>query len=334
MALTGSGLAGARNRPPACHTSARRIPMSLLRRQKPPAPVESRPPAPFIVGVGRSGTTLLRMMLDAHPQLAIPPETHFIPELIKASRGWRASPDRALRVIISSRRSGDFDLDFDALLTRFRALDPFRSTGVLRAFYELYAETQGKPRWGEKTPVYVTAMDPIAQALPEAHFVHLIRDGRDVALSRARRALREPAPTERTARTWRDRILEARRQGERVPHYLEIRYEDLILDTEPTLRRVIDFIELPWDHAMLDYYERSSERLREVARDLPTRDGRTRPAEERLAAHALTREPPRSERVYAWREQMSETDREAFEREAGELLAELGYETAGAGKAS
>jgi hypothetical protein len=306
--------------------------MSLLRRNQ-PAPTQRRPPAPFIVGVGRSGTTLLRMMLDAHPQLTIPPETHFVPELIKASRGWRASPERSLEVITTSRRWGDFDLDPEELLGRFRALDRFGPTGVLRAFYGLYAEGKGKPRWGEKTPVYVTSMTAIAQVLPEARFVHLIRDGRDVALSKARRALGEPSPTARSARVWRDRILAARRQARRLPHYLELRYEDLVLEPASRLRRVCEFVQLPWDDAMLSYHERAPERLREVARDLPTRHGGRRPAEERITAHALTQEPPRPERVYAWREEMSDADLQVFEAEAGELLAELGYETAIAGRA-
>lgn len=283
-------------------------------------------PAPFIVGVGRSGTTLLRMMLDSHPHLAIGPETHFVPELIRACRGWRASPERALRTITDSRRWGDFDLDERELGARLRALDPFGPAEALRAFYGLYAERQGKLRWGDKTPVYVTKMRQIAETLPEARFVHLIRDGRDVALSRARRAMRAASTPQNAARKWRDRIREARRQAERVPHYLEVRYEDLVLDTEPTLRRVAEFLELTWDPAMLDYHERASERLREVARDLPPADGKQhRPAEERLAAHALTAEPPSPERIGAWREQMSEPDRAAFEEVAGELLAELGY---------
>ncbi len=56
----------------------------------------ARPPVPFIVGVGRSGTTMLRLMLDAHPDLAIPPETHFVPELIDAIDGG-ATPEQAAR---------------------------------------------------------------------------------------------------------------------------------------------------------------------------------------------------------------------------------------------
>ncbi len=309
--------------------------MSLLPKKRRSRGDVTQPPAPFIVGVGRSGTTLMRMMLDAHPRLAIPPETHFVPDLIGQCQGWRASPDRALRVITESRRWGDFDLDSEELARRFRALDPLDPAGVLRAFFGLYAETQGKPRWGDKTPVYVTKMSQISEALPEARFVHLIRDGRDVAVSRARRAMRAASTPEDAARKWRDRIVAARAQGQRLPHYLEVRYEDLVLDTEPTLKKVCEFIDLPWDPCLLSYHERAAERLLEVARDLPATGGKKlRPAEERVAAHALTREPPKPDRVYAWREQMSDGDRAAFEREAGELLAELGYETGvGAGTA-
>jgi hypothetical protein len=301
---------------------------SFPRKQAVPSPTTDRDPVPFIVGVGRSGTTLMRMMLDAHPALAIPPETHFVPDLIRSCRGWRASPDRVLKTITESRRWGDFDLEADDLLERFRALDPLDASGVLRSFYGLYAESQGKRRWGDKTPVYVTRMADIATALPEAHFIHLIRDGRDVAVSRAKRSMRAASAPDVAARKWRDRILVARKQGAALPHYMEVRYEDLVLDTEEVLRRVCDFIQLPWDDSLLRYHERAGERLKEVARDLPAAAGKKlRPAEERMAAHALTMEPPNPDRINAWRSQMSEEDRDAFEREAGELLAELGYET-------
>ncbi len=291
-------------------------------------------PAPFVVGVGRSGTTLMRMMLDAHPELAIPPETHFVPELIGTCRSWRSSPAKALTTITESRRWGDFDLDPEELLERFKNVKPFEPAGVLRAFYGLYAESHGKPRWGDKTPVYVTKMVEISAALPEARFVHLIRDGRDVAVSRAKRAMSAASTPEAAARKWRDRILAARDQGVRVPHYMELRYEDLVLDTEPTLQRVCEFIELDWDPCLLSYYERAGKRLQEVARDLPAAQGkRLRPAEERVAAHALTKEPPQADRVNAWRGQMSGADQASFEREAGALLAELGYETSGAAAA-
>jgi hypothetical protein len=284
-----------------------------------------RPPAPFVVGANRSGTTLLRMMLDAHPELTIPPETHFVPDVIEACEERDVTPERIVEVMASHREWGDFGLATDEVLDRLRGLDPLTAGGALRAFYRLYAERAGKPRWGEKTPGYATNMLQIQDALPEARFVHLIRDGRDVALSAMDRA-KKPLTAAQVAKRWKRRITKARKQRRKLRHYMETRYEDLVLDTEPTLRGIADFLDLPWDPAMLDYHERAEDRLEEMARGLPARGNRPQLEEDhRLKIHALTKEPPQRERVERWREQMSEEDRLAFEEVAGELLAELGY---------
>src|SRR5687767_2827767 len=108
--------------------------LPLLRRRHVPDP------APFVVGVGRSGTTLLRLMLDAHPSLAMPPETGFIPDLIAAAKAPRATPETALAAVTGHRKWGDFPMSEDELLERWRALDRIRPRGAVRAFYELYAE--------------------------------------------------------------------------------------------------------------------------------------------------------------------------------------------------
>ena len=288
------------------------------------------PPAPFVVGVTRSGTTLLRMMLDAHPQLTIPPETHFIPDLIEASREEHASPERLHELVVNNRRWGDFHLDSDELLKRYQEIVPLNAGDAIRAFFDLYAEGQGKPRWGDKTPIYINRMMLIERALPEARFIHLIRDGRDAALSRAKRVLKEPTPMHKVAERWRNRIIRAREQGPRLGHYLELRYEDVVLDTEATLRRICEYVDLPWDDAMLHYHERAAERMREMHRDLPPEPGKPlRPADHRMAAHALTSEPPDPSRLGRWKTEMSPEDRAAFEDAAGDLLAELGYELEG-----
>ncbi|HEX2303158.1 MAG TPA: sulfotransferase, partial [Gaiella sp.] len=141
------------------------------------------PPAPFIVGVARSGTTLLRLMLDAHPEMAIPPETHFIPKVIKACDLADDPHEAVFELLTTHRRWPDYGLDADELRERLDRIAPLSAGDALRAFYGLYAEKQGKPRWGDKSPSYVRRMRRVASALPEAHFVHLVRDGRDVALS-------------------------------------------------------------------------------------------------------------------------------------------------------
>jgi hypothetical protein len=287
-----------------------------------------RPPVPFIVGVGRSGTTMLRLMLDSHPQLTIPPETHFVPDLIDAIEDG-ADPERAVEVMQSVRQWGDLHIEPAEAIERFRALDDFNAGDALRAFYAIYAERQGKPRWGEKTPAYVRNMRKIEKALPEARFIHVIRDGRDVALSRWKRTLGdgEKAPAGQVAEGWQRRIRRAQKQGRRLEHYLELRYEDLVTDTEPNLRRIAEFLELEWDPVMLTFYERAADRMSEMARDLPAVEGKpTRPGDERMQAHAMTQKPPDPSAMYRWKERMSPEDVAAFDAAAGELLSELGYE--------
>jgi hypothetical protein len=131
------------------------------------------------------------------------------------------------------------------------------------------------------------------------------------------------------ARRWRKRIEKARYDADAVgDRYIEIRYEDLVTDTEPTLRRVCELIEIDYDPVMLDYHEHAEERLQEMARDLPAGQGRPhRPGEERLQAHALLKEPPMKDRVENWKQEMSADDVAEFEAIAGDLLRQLKYET-------
>ena len=268
-----------------------------------------RKPVPFVVGMNRSGTTLLRMMLDAHPELTIPPETHFVPALIKATREPGATPEDALAAMKTAREWRDFGFSDEEMLAYLAAGGGVRPGPAVRAFYEAYAEREGKPRWGEKTPTYVQKMKLIQRALPEARFVHVIRDGRDVALSVLDRTVRDLTVAD-VAQRWHKKIAKARDDAPKLAHYIEVRYEDLILDTEPVLRRVCDFIELDFDQAMLDYHERSGDRLREMARALPA-TGRAKElsVERRMATHAMTTKPPSADRVARWRTQMSPGDR-------------------------
>src|SRR5919201_1339435 len=129
----------------------------------------------------------------------------------------------------------------------------------------------------------------------------MIRDGRDVALSTNRRLVElrgsRPVPAERMAKRWRHRILSARRVASIAGRYFEIRYEDLVLDTEPALRRVCEFVELDFDPGMLDYHERAVERLQEMNRERQRGARRLLTGEERMKAHEMTTKPPQAERI-------------------------------------
>jgi hypothetical protein len=225
----------------------------------------------------------------------------------------------------SAREWGDFGFSDEEMLGRLRALPKLKPGAAVRTFYEAYMQQQGKPRWGEKTPTYVQKMKLIQRALPEARFIHVIRDGRDVALSVLDRTVRDLTAADVAGR-WQKKITKAREDAPALEHYTEIRYEDLIMRTEPVLREVAEFCDLPWDDAMLSYYERSGERLKEMARALPG-DGRAKElsVERRMKTHEMTTKPPSADRVARWRTQMSHQQRLEFEEIAGDLLAQLGY---------
>ena len=287
-----------------------------------------KPPAPFVIGMTRSGTTLLRLMLDSHPELAIPPETHFIPDIIKLYHEELPSPDAIAEVLVGSRRWDDFQIPADKMRKELDKLRPMVKPEVpIRTFYRLYAKRQGKPRWGDKTPGYATKMRRIKKVLPEARFIHMIRDGRDVALSLKEREA--DLTTEQVARRWRHRINRTRRAAKHIDDYLEVHYEELVGEPEKTLRKICAHIELDYSPKMLDYHERAEDRLEEMAQALEAEeDKRGLTAESRLEAHALTSEPPRTDRVGRWRREMSPEDLAIFEEHGGRLLGKLGYERA------
>jgi hypothetical protein len=286
------------------------------------------PPAPFVVGLTRSGTTLLRMMLDSHRLLTIPPETHFVPDLIKAARDG-GDAEAMLAAITSNRTWGDFGISEEEMRRRLAEVEPGDAAAAVRAFYTAYAERIGKPRWGDKTPAYMLSVQRIGRALPEARFIHLIRDGRDVALSQRARAINEqPPPAEQAAR-WVKRIRKSREQAAALkgPRYAEARYEDLVREPEPTLRRICELCELEWDPGMLTYYERAEERLAEMAGELrPEGHHARQEAGYRIENHKPTTRPPDPSRLDKWRREMSEQDLTAYEEVAGEMLRDLGYE--------
>lgn len=282
-----------------------------------------------MVGAARSGTTMLRLMLDAHSELAIPPETQLVPELIEASKEDGADADGIAELLITHRRFPDFDIQADDVRARFAAIEPFNISDAIREFFRLYAEKEGKPRWGDKTPGYSRYIKKIHRHLPEARFIHLIRDGRDVTLSRTKTLALKDVPIAKSARRWKKRLKRAQRQGAKVDHYLELRYETLVSEPEATLRQICEFIELPWDDAILHHHERSEQRLSELDRDIPAMGGRLpRSAESRMALHERTTKPVDTAAIGKWRTQMPPEDVAEFESVAGDLLVELGYEPA------
>jgi hypothetical protein len=281
-----------------------------------------------VVGVGRSGTTLLRLMLDAHPELAIPPETGFLLPLFERSADLPAlAPCELARLVTGFHTWGDFGLPAAGYERELLRLDPFSLADGVRLFYRLYARRHGKSRWGDKTPVYGRHLPAVRQLLPESRFVHLLRDGRDVALS-LRSVWFAPAhDITGLARYWAEQVELSRAAGELLGGYLEVRYEDLVTAPKPTLRSICRFLGLTYDRAMARPHERAPERLREIQdQTLPDGQGRIS-REQRLAQHPNLLLPPDPRRLGRWRTEMTAAERSEFAGVAGPLLRQLGYET-------
>jgi hypothetical protein len=282
-----------------------------------------RPPMPFVVGVGRSGTTLLRLMLDAHPELVISPETPWLEKLIQQVEADATDIVGIKKILLAAPNWGDMKISeaqLDPLLARARGPD------FIRGLYHLYAEVtpeKSQARVGDKTPTHALAMINIARILPEAHFIHIIRDGRDVAISHRDLWFGPGTDPEAAAHFWVGRIQDTRRQAQSLPHYLEVRYEELILEPELTLRRIGEFIQLPFDPRQLTYPVNAAQRLAELG-DVQW-PNRLITAEMRRGLFTLTRHPPNATRIGRWRQEMTGDEVRAFENVAGDLLAELGY---------
>lgn len=286
-------------------------------------------PAPFIVGVGRSGTTLLRLMLDAHPELAIPSETHFLAYV--ARHAEQLDRDRLVDTLTRSATWPNMAVDAAALARAVDAVQPFSVAGGIRAFYRLYASQLGKPRWGDKTPPYRSSMLDIERLLPEARFIHVVRDGRDAALSYRGLWFGPGDDIEAQARFWVEQIGRARAQAATLRHYLEVRYEVLVMEPQGELRRIADYLELPFHPSMLEYHRSADARLAEMTQPFSPPGAPPVDLGRFLSIHERVKTAPDPRRIARWRDEMPDADRERYEAIAGPLLAELGYETGRAG---
>ena len=286
------------------------------------------PPMPIVVGVPRSGTTLLRLMLDAHPLVAVPPETYFLLPVARAYReGQVRTPDQLFAMVTATHVWDDFKLAKDAYYERLLALAPFTVPDGVRLFYRMYADRFDKPRWGDKTPRYTRMMRSIERMLPEARFVHVIRDGRDVAVSLRGTWFAPGQDVATLASDWKERIEYARKAGALCTHYLEVRYEDLVLNTRDVLLAICRFVDLPFDERMETYHRSAQERLDDLGTHYNP-DGSVKVSRQsRLQIHAFSTRPPTATRIGRWRQELSLEEQQAFDRVAGDLLRELGYAT-------
>jgi hypothetical protein len=266
----------------------------------------------FIVGCPRSGTTLFRNLLRSHPRLTFPPETHFIPSLyrIHGNPGNDRDATRLAATILRLSWMRKWRLDLDP--ASLRGCRTYR--GVVAGVFAAWAEREGKPRWGDKTPQYAAEIPTLREIFPECQVIHCIRDGRDVALSYCRAPF-GPGNVYTAAREWRRFVTAARRAGAALPsqQYMEVRYETLLAAPDATMREVLAFLgEAPVEGKI---------QPNPIRRD-PGGGFAAPPA-------GISKTEIAAQNTRKWKTEMPVSDRAVFESVAGDVLHDLGYETEG-----
>ena len=260
----------------------------------------------FIVGSARSGTTLLRLILNAHSRVAVPPESRFITEL---HTGDRVEADDFLTRLAHHRQFQFWKISIDDVRGELEGAGSIPYRDAVLAAYRAYARAKAKPLYGDKTPRYVLNIPLLARLFPEAKFVHQIRDGRNVALSYADVPF-GPKRLGQAAALWAERVSAGLREGRELgpDRYTEVRYEDFVGDAEAQTKTLCDFLEIDFEENMLHHAEQSRS-------DVLPRASRYNPN--------VTRPPTAN--VRSWAEQMSPRQVEMFEAIAGGVLEAAGY---------
>lgn len=281
----------------------------------------------FIVGCDRSGTTLLRLMLTRSPQLHILHETGFLRTLREEKdtygdfthprQRWYFIRDlQHHRATTETYSFSAFDLTDEEAEASLAGAAPVDFAGAARALFQAAAHKKDASRWGDKTPRHVLILPWLAEAFPEAQFLHIIRDGRDVAAS-FRRAGWKSGNLRAAAQTWCDRVEAGREAGAQLPsdRYREVRYETLVYDPENTLQALCEWLDLPFTPAMLRYHKKSEALLPDAHEEL----------------YEQTHRPVDPSRAQAWKHELASHEVADIEDVAGELLKELNYGLTGAG---
>jgi hypothetical protein len=228
----------------------------------------------FIIGNPRSGTTLLRLMLTCHPRIVIPPEAGFLIQLQKEHGGFRGGAealDHFVAALLASPKFEYWKLPEPVLRRALAEAKPGTYAALIAAVYVCYASVHqpGKPRWGDKNNHYLAYIETIASLFPDARFVHIVRDGRDVACSyrsladvKGEYAPRLPSDVFEAVFDWNRNLARIRRSFARVgwKRAHELRYEDLVREPESVLRRVCEFLGEEYSPAMLEYDRENRER--------------------------------------------------------------------------
>jgi hypothetical protein len=191
----------------------------------------------FIVGCPRSGTTLIRVILDSHPNICCGPETHIIEKIIKLDKNIHKNWNML-------KPYGVDELEYDKKIGE-----------ILTLFTKKYVLLKKKKRWAEKTPENIFNLDFINRLFPDCQIINVIRDGRDVVTSFKKRWGLLTIPT--AIRKWNNSIeltLSYRKKFEKN-RYLEVRYEEIVNSPEIETKKIMSFLDERWTPKLLEHHK-------------------------------------------------------------------------------
>ncbi len=221
----------------------------------------------FIVGAARSGTTLLQFMLRSHPDLSLPTgESYFFIPFYQRNAELSDFTDitsltRLLDTIYDSHKSF-FDEELhgirfnaETLAQRFHGRQLTTIPAIIAGIFEANAEAEGKSRWGDKTPYYILHLETLLGMFPNAQIVHIIRDGRDCALSMLKRKWDlQIFNTYHAVYTWNKYVSAGIAFGKKHPDsYHELHYESLLNEPEQKVDDLCRFLNIEFNERVINF---------------------------------------------------------------------------------
>jgi hypothetical protein len=266
-----------------------------------PAPPTKRARAPiFVVRAPRSGTTLLRVILNRHPQLAMLHGRVYNRRAAFGDLGDLRNRQRVVSAYLAIEPMRRLKTDVNFLHERMMR-DGATWPALFESMLQAWADLQGKPYAGEKTPLHCLHAKTLCEWFPQGSVIHLVRDPRSMvgALQRMPGASHSAYMG---ARMWR--LLNAAARTASVhPNYLLVKYEDFVTRPEEQLRQLCDHVCLEYDDAML----------------------RPDPAEIPTGVNRRSYQGVTPGRIDLWREELKPWQVSAVEAAAGPGMEEYGY---------
>ncbi len=225
----------------------------------------------FIVGAGRSGTTLLQSILNAHTQISFAPESHFLRNYIfpqLKGKSITESPDFDW-LIDTLNSDEDFKrLEIDPKEIEHESIDFSSKTFFIDVFNEvmrLYLAKSDKIHFGDKDPMNLNHIAQLKEAYPDAHVIHIIRDPRDVVMSRMKTEWGKKHPFFAHVFDYAHHVSKGLKNGPKYfgDKYHEIRYEDLLVSPESALKKLCAELGVEFEDNMLSYHEKDSNLVKE-----------------------------------------------------------------------